>query len=117
MQLTNSEIKILKYINRHPNQTYTEIYKKFPEFCECYLRLKSSQFIKSTDPNETLRGNEYNDWNNPTIVRIDRSGKMYLESLKWFNWQFVVKELLCPAFVAFVTTLITLVLTGELKLW
>ena len=109
--LTSSEIKIIRYINRNPDCTYTQIYKKFPYFKECYYRLETNHFIKSTDPNDNLVGNEYEDSNNPTTIQIDRNGSMYLESLKWFNWQFIVKELLCPAIVSIIVSLITTLIT------
>lgn len=117
MELANYEIKIIRYIKRHPNHTYTKIYKRFPQFSDCHTRLELNQFIKYEDPNANLMGNDYDDLNNPNTYQIDRNGIIFLESLKWFNWKFIVKEFLCPAIVAFVTTLITLILTGELKLW
>lgn len=114
MELKKSEIKIVKYVKSHPNHTYTDIYKKFPEFRECYLRLKNGQFIKATDPYETLRGNEYKDLDNPTIIQIDRNGEIFLDSRNWFSSEYIVSHIVIPIILAVISTLITLFLTNTL---
>lgn len=114
MELKKSEIKIIKYVNNHSGRTYTEIFKKFPEFKECYHRLETNHFIKSEDPNDNLMGNEYKDLENPTIIRIDRNGEIFLQSQKWFTSEYVTSHILVPILLAIISTLITLFLTNML---
>lgn len=117
INLTNSELKILKYINRHSNCTYSKIYKKHPLFKDCFLKFKHNHLIEADDPNDSLFGKEYADLDNPTIIAIAHDGTVYLESHSWFNFEFLVKDFLIPIAVSIITTLVTLYLTGELSLF
>lgn len=114
--LAKSEVKILKYIRRHPNCTYSEIYRNYPEFKCCFSKFEYQRLITSNDPNDNLMGNEYEDLNNPTIISIAHDGIVYLDSRRWFNFEFFVKEFLLPITVSIITTLITLYLTGTLTI-
>lgn len=115
MELKKSEIKIIKYVSNHSGSTYTEIYKKFPEFKECYHRLETNHFVKSEDPNDNLMGNEYKDLENPIIIRIDRNGEIFLQSRKWFTPEYITSHILVPILLAIISTLITLFLTNMLS--
>lgn len=114
-ELTNSEVKIIKYINRHPNRTYTKIFKRFPQFSDCHTRLEVNQFIKYEDPNANLMGNDYDDLNNPNTYQIDRNGTIFLESRKWLNSEYIVSHIVVPIVLAVISTIITLFLTNALS--
>lgn len=106
IKLENAEIKILRYINRHPNRTYTQIYKKFPRFKDCCYRLETNHLIKSKDPNANIWGNDYEDSNNPTTYQIGREGTMFLESNKFFTMRFIISSLVVPIIVGIVSAVI-----------
>ncbi|MBD5484067.1 MAG: hypothetical protein HDR18_00815 [Lachnospiraceae bacterium] len=106
IELENAEIKILQYINHHPNQTYTQIYKKFPKFKECYHRLESNHMIKSNDPNDNLRGNDYDALNNPTTIQIGRNGTIFLESNKLLTVRYIITSLIIPIIVGVASAVI-----------
>lgn len=82
MNLTKIEVKILKYVSKHPNCTYSEIYKKYPTFKDCFSKFEFQQLIRSDDPNANLMGNAYEDLNNPTIISLAHDGIVYLETHK-----------------------------------
>lgn len=117
VNLTNSELKILKYIKKHPNCTYSMLYKKFPAFKNCFANFECNGLVESNDPNACLMGNQYADSTNPTTISIAHDGIVYLETHSWFTFEFLAKDFLIPIAVSVITTLITLFLTGELSLF
>lgn len=106
VDLVKSEVKILKYVSKHPNCTYSEIYKKYPEFKDCFSKFEYNHLIKSADPNDNLMGNEYADFNNPTTISIAHDGIAYLESHKIFTLPYVVTNLIVPIIVGVASAVI-----------
>lgn len=107
MNLTKIEVKILKYVSKHPNCTYSEIYKKYPTFKDCFSKFEFQQLIRSDDPNANLMGNEYEDLNNPTIISLAHDGIVYLESHKILTLPFVVTNLIVPIIVGIASAVIS----------
>lgn len=114
-ELTNRELKILKFIKNHKSLTYSNIYKKFPDFKDLYHRFYNGiHFIDIDDPCNDVMGCEYDDSNNPIICTVSRDGNLYLDSKKWFNAQYVVTSIIIPILLGVVSALITTVLTHVL---
>ncbi|MGN0168481.1 MAG: hypothetical protein ACI4AB_10590 [Acetatifactor sp.] len=110
IELLNEEVKILRYINRHPNRTFTEIYKRFPEFSSCWYSLERDGLIKCKDPNECLMGNTYDNLNNPTVINIARAGIKYLESHRLFTMPYIVSNLIIPIIVGVASAVIAAII-------
>lgn len=106
IDLIKNEVKILKYVSKHPSCTYSEIYKKYPEFKDCFLKLEYNHLIKSNDPNDNLMGNEYEDMNNPIIITLSHDGIAYLESRKIFTLPYIITNLIVPIIVGVTSAVI-----------
>ena len=106
INLVKSEVKILKYMSKHPNCTYSDIYQKYPEFKDCFPKFEYNHLITAHDPNASLMGNEYEDWNNPTTISLAHDGIAYLESHKIFTLPYVITNLIVPIIVGVASAVI-----------
>lgn len=110
--INKKDIKILKYISKKKSVTRKILIQKFsdPPARNRIALLTNNKYIRC---NKHSHGTPLPD--NATYTLTD-AGICEVENRKWFNWQFIVKELLCPtivsAIVSVITTLITLFLAG-----
>lgn len=118
MELLNDDLKILRYI--YSKRTVS------------FKRLKK-HYKRNPDIPEIIRGMLLNDYicvvsgiNRPTlassipdscIFTLSAIGAAEVERCKWFNWEFIVKELLCPVIVSIATSIITAIITTIITLY
>lgn len=113
-EITKRKIKILKYVNRHSGKTnYLALKTKFSanEIDELVnARYVYHNYIFSQDTD----GFPIGSISDNALFFITDSGKVIVESLQWFNGQFVLTQILLPIAIAIITTLLTLFLSSLL---
>lgn len=103
--LSNLQRKLLKYIVKNPNVLFDQIKKHF--------RISHDDLL---DNLTILRNLGYleQDCNFRGFVYPTTNGKNYFEFETKNSFEIVIKSVVCPIIVSFITTLITLWLKGSL---
>ncbi len=101
--ITKKQLKLLKYLYKKP-RTVLWIKKKFRvgslrDICEGMFTL-----VKTTD-------GYYRD---DCVVSISKKGIIEVESYQWFNFKFVLLQIILPIIIAVISTVITIFLTALL---
>lgn len=115
-QLQKSDLKILRYIYRHKLVSLSKLQRKFLKkrkdldnliarnyiITNYELPCDSSGFPIGTYPPETL-------------YYLHNKGMVEVESQQWFDWQFVLRNIILPIVFAVITTLLTIFLSAWLS--
>ena len=119
MKIAKDKFKILRYIYSKRTISFEKLKEHFQNYSniseivrdmlsDCYITIVSGI-------DKPLLGSRIPD---SCILTLTEKGAVEVESRKWFNWEFIVKEFLCPiivsVIVSIITTIITLYLTGAM---
>lgn len=101
--MTKKQIKLLKYLYRKP-RTVLWIKRKF----------KVNTFRDIASGIFTLISTTNGQFSDDCIVSISKDGIIEIESRQWFDFKFVLLQIILPIVIAIITTLITIFLTSLL---
>lgn len=113
MVITKQHFKILKYVYRHKTVSYQKLRQHFKKID---LLSPLDQFIRSRYIIQI--GGYLNKYGEPipitdsTYFKLDDLGIAEVESKQWFNFQFVLLQIILPIVIAIITTLITIFLSA-----
>ena len=117
MEITKDELRILRYIYSKRTISFEKLkehFQKYSNISEIIRNMLSDGYI--TIASGLDRPLLWNTLPDSCILIMSGKGAVVVESQKWFNWEFIVKELVFPiivsVIVSVITTLITLFLTG-----
>jgi hypothetical protein len=98
----SADIKILKYVSKHPGVTRTEIEKKFGSLAR-FENLFMSDYIRGEGEGADSR------------FFVADMGRAELETRKWFTGSYVIRSILIPIALSIISTLITIFLSAWLS--
>ncbi len=114
---TKYDLRILSYINRHRNGvTRAKLLKHFkrnPERVDllCNLQYISNNYESERDNDGFVIGSIPDS----AIYHIKDTGVIEVEAHQWFDFRFVLLQIVLPIVIAIITTLITIFLTALLQ--
>lgn len=112
MIITKKHLRILKYVYKHKSVTFLKLkkHKKNDNLLELIEQLVLNHYLLQI-------GGSYNNYGEPvpisesTCFELDDLGIAEVESHQWFDFKFVLLQIILPIVIAIITTLITIFLT------
>ena len=112
MIITKKHLRILKYVYKHKSISFRKLKKckKIDNLLELLEQLVLNHYLQQI-------GGAYNDYGEPvpisesTCLKLDDLGIAEVESHQWFDFKFVLLQIILPIVIAIITTLITIFLT------
>lgn len=114
-QLQKSDIKILRYLYHKKTSTLSSLQRKFSKKLS---RLKFlighdyivTNYVRPSDP----AGFPVGEYPPETIYFLSHAGIVEVENRQWFDWQFVLRNIILPIILAVISTLLTIFLSALL---
>ena len=112
MIITKKHLRLLKYIYRHQTVTFNKIKKRkhIDDLLEVLDLLVRNHYLRQV-------GGSYTHYGEPipitdlTCFTLDDLGIAEVESHQWFDFKFILLQIILPIVIAVITTLITIFLT------
>ena len=115
-QLQKSDLKILRHIYRHKLVSLSKLQRKFSKKRKQLDNLIARDYI-ITDyelPCDS-KGFPIGTYPPETLYYLHNKGIVEVESQQWFDWQFVLRNIVLPIVLAVITTLLTVFLSTLLS--
>lgn len=114
-QLQKSDIKILRYLYRRKTATLDFLRHKYANKRKQLDQLISCKYI-TTDYVRPRNASGYpiGEYPPEAIYHLSNIGIVEVEKRQWFDWEFVVRNIVLPVILAVISTLLTIFLSSLL---
>lgn len=114
-QLQKSDLKILRYLYPHKVVKLSTLRRKFSRTPKQLDILINLDYIITdyTRPTDSC-GFPIGDFPPETLYYLSNIGIVGVEDHQWFDWQFVVRNIVLPIALSVISTLLTIFLSASL---